>query len=152
MTRMPTVPDPAARKAWMGLLARAAPHRLRDLLPADAPPHSLLRPPEVSAVMVRGRIGATGAPFNLGEVTVTRCAVRLATGQVGHAHVQGRDKDHALRSALIDAMMQTEAAPALQRDVLAVLSREELEAKATRAGKAAATRVEFFTMVRGEDP
>ncbi|MES2847388.1 MAG: phosphonate C-P lyase system protein PhnG [Pseudomonadota bacterium] len=151
MTRMPTVPESEARKAWMGLLARAAPCLLRDLLPVDAPPHSLLRPPEVGAVMVRGRIGATGAPFNLGEVTVTRCAVRLATGQVGHAHVQGRDKDHALRSALVDAMMQTEAAPALQRDVLAELARAEQETKTIRAGKAAATRVEFFTMVRGED-
>ena len=73
------LPDPAqyARKAWMGVLARAVPARLAELVP-DPPPHSFLRAPEVGAVMVRGRTGATGAPFNLGEMTVTRCAVRLA--------------------------------------------------------------------------
>ncbi|MFN0113665.1 MAG: phosphonate C-P lyase system protein PhnG, partial [Paracoccaceae bacterium] len=120
------------------------------LLPA-LPPHQALRGPEIGLVMVRGRVSGTGAPFNLGEMAVTRCSVRLGTGEVGHAHVQGRDKDHARRAAVIDALMQTEAAGAVRRDVLEPLAGEEAAARALRAAKAAATKVEFFTLVRGED-
>ena len=138
------------RKVWMGLLARAKPARLATLLP-NLPPHHMLRGPEVGAVMVQGRIGGTGQPFNLGEMTVTRCSVRIASGQVGHAHVQGRDKAHATRAAVVDALMQTEGAAALQDQVLAQLTAEETGARALRASKAAATKVEFFTLVRGED-
>ncbi len=139
-----------ARKTWMGLLARAKPAQLADLLP-DLPAHDLLRAPEIGAVMVRGRIGGTGQPFNLGEMTVTRCALRLGSGAVGHAHVQGRDKGHALRAAVVDALMQTDRAEALRAAVLEPLQAEEVARRAIRAAKAAATKVEFFTLVRGED-
>lgn len=140
----------AARKAWMGLLARAKPARLADLCP-EIPTHDLLRAPEIGAVMVRGRIGGSGLPFNLGEMTVTRCALRLGSGAVGHAHVQGRDKGHAVRAAVVDALMQTDQAEALRAAVLAPLQAEEIARRASRAAKAAATKVEFFTLVRGED-
>lgn len=139
-----------ARRDWMGVLARADAARLADLLP-EVPGHDMLRPPEVGAVMVRGRVGGTGAPFNLGEMTVTRCVLRLACGAVGHAHVQGRDKRHALRAAVVDALMQTDQAARIDAAVLAPLAQAEAARRATRAAKAAATRVEFFTMVRGED-
>ena len=140
----------ADRKGWMSLLAKSATGRLADLMP-DLPDHALLRAPEVGAVMVRGRAGATGAPFNLGEMTVTRCSVRLSCGTVGHAWVQGRDKAHARRAAVVDALMQTEAAPDLSAHILAPLLAEAQARRAGRAAKAAGTRVEFFTMVRGED-
>jgi alpha-D-ribose 1-methylphosphonate 5-triphosphate synthase subunit PhnG len=140
----------AARQAWMGLLARANPNRLAELFP-DLPPHDMLRPPEIGAVMVQGRTGATGQPFNLGEMTVTRCALRLASGAVGHAHVQGRDKVHATRAAVLDALMQADRAGALAARVLAPLQAEEAARRSARAAKAAATKVEFFTLVRGED-
>jgi alpha-D-ribose 1-methylphosphonate 5-triphosphate synthase subunit PhnG len=139
-----------ARKDWMATLAKAAPARLAALMP-DLPPHDTLRTPEVGAVMVRGRTGATGAPFNLGEMTVTRASVRLACGTAGHAWVQGRDKAHARRAALADALMQTDAAPMTMAEVIAPLQAEAEALKAARAAKAAATKVEFFTMVRGED-
>lgn len=141
----------ASRQGWMGLLARARPARLAALVQDPLPAHVVLRRPEIGAVMLRGRIGGTGAPFNLGEMTVTRCTVQLEGGAVGHAHVQGRDKAHALRAALVDALMQTDAADRLRDGVLAVLAAEEEAARAERAAKAAATRVEFFTLVRGED-
>ncbi|MES2432820.1 MAG: phosphonate C-P lyase system protein PhnG [Pseudomonadota bacterium] len=140
----------AGRKAWMGLLARAKPARLAELVP-ELPAHDLLRAPEIGAVMVRGRIGGTGHPFNLGEMTVTRCALRLGSGAVGHAYVQGRDKSHALRAAVVDALMQGDQAAALQATVLGPLQAEEIARRAGRAAKAAATKVEFFTLVRGED-
>lgn len=135
------------RQGWMGLLARAKPDRLAHLLP-DVVPYDVLRGPEVGAVMVRGRVGGTGQPFNLGEMTVTRCSVRVGD-TVGHAHVQGRDKTHALRAAVLDALMQTDVA--LQAQVLVPLEAEETAARSLRAAKAAATKVEFFTLVRGED-
>jgi alpha-D-ribose 1-methylphosphonate 5-triphosphate synthase subunit PhnG len=138
------------RKDWMGVLARAKPQRLADLLP-DLPPHSLLRAPEIGAVMVRGRIGGSGQPFNLGEMTVTRCALQLAGGAVGHGYVQGRNRDHARRAAVVDALMQGDQADHVRATVLNVLRCDEALRRSTRAGKAAATRVEFFTLVRGED-
>jgi len=138
------------RQGWMSLLAKAQPERLAALLP-EVPEHAVLRAPEIGAVMVRGRAGATGAPFNLGEMTVTRCSVRLACGTVGHAWVHGRDKAHARRAALADALMQTGAATDLSAKVLAPLKAEADALRAVRAAKAAATKVDFFTMVRGED-
>lgn len=146
--------DPnAARKAWLGLLAKSPAADVTRLWAAMQmqPAYTILRAPEIGGVMVRGRAGAVGAAFNLGEMTVTRASVKLADGAVGHGYVQGRDKDHALTAALIDALMQTEAAEAIDRGVLAPLRSAISARKATRAAKAAATKVDFFTMVRGED-
>lgn len=144
-------PDTTERQNWMGLLARAKAEHLAVLLPDPLPDHSLLRAPEIGAVMVQGRAGATGAPFNLGEMTVTRCSLRLASGAVGHAVVQGRGRDHARRAATVDALMQTGEAAGVRARVLDALAEAERAARRDRAEKAAATKVEFFTMVRGED-
>ncbi|TKD21903.1 phosphonate C-P lyase system protein PhnG [Rhodobacter capsulatus] len=148
----PTCPQPPAqnRAATLGLLARASGPRLAELLP-DLPPFDWLRRPELGAVMLRGRMGAGGAPFNLGEMTVTRCTLRLADGRVGQAVVQGRDKDHATRAAVADALLQGDQAERIAAEVLAPLRAEEAARRRDRAEKAAATRVEFFTLVRGED-
>lgn len=141
------------RQRWMGLLAKAPADRLAALWQAygAAPGFTWLRAPEIGGVMVRGRTGGTGAPFNLGEMTVTRCALQLDSGAVGHAYVQGRDKAKAEVAALIDALMQTDAAPVLQAAILTPLAEEAAAAKTARAEKAAATKVDFFTLVRGED-
>lgn len=141
------------RQHWMSLLAKAPAAEL-DRLWSDlglAPDYGYLRAPEAGGVMVRGRAGATGAPFNLGEMTVTRCSVKLSGGEVGHAYVQGRDKTHATQAALIDALMQTGQADALRAAVLMPLDQALQSARAARAAKAAATKVDFFTMARGED-
>jgi alpha-D-ribose 1-methylphosphonate 5-triphosphate synthase subunit PhnG len=146
-------PANAARQSRMSLLAKSEPSRLAALFSAvlDLPAYAWLRSPEIGAVMVRGRMGGTGAPFNLGEMSVTRCALTLSTGEVGHAYVQGRDKDHATRAALVDALMQTARADEVQAAVLDPLSAEMQATAQARSAKAAATKVEFFTMVRGED-
>lgn len=140
---------PLPRRDWLSLLARSAPDRLAEALP-DLPAHALLRAPETGTVMVQGRVSATGAPFNLGEMTVTRCAVRLDCGTVGHGHVQGRSHAHARRAAVLDALMQTGEAARLT-PLLEGLRSEGQAARDLRAAKAAATRVEFFTLQRGED-
>ncbi|MGC1487597.1 MAG: phosphonate C-P lyase system protein PhnG [Albidovulum sp.] len=142
--------EQTARQARMGLLARADKALLAKLFP-ELPRHEWLRAPEVGAVMVQGRTGAAGAPFNLGEMSVTRCALQLSSGSVGHAYVQGRDKAHATRAALIDALMQEPCAAQIEAQILTPLRRAEADQRRCRAEKAAATKVEFFTMVRGED-
>ncbi len=139
------------RQEWLGLLARAQQGRLVELCEGLTAGFSWLRRPEIGTVMVRGRMGGTGAPFNLGEITVTRASLQLATGPVGHGYVQGREKLAAECAALVDALMQTDRADELQVNVIDVLAREAAEATQTRAAKAAATKVEFFTLVRGED-
>jgi alpha-D-ribose 1-methylphosphonate 5-triphosphate synthase subunit PhnG len=148
-------PGMVARRARLSTLAKAPAARLLALWNAwlgngDLPTHEVLRPPEIGTVMVRGRAGATGAPFNLGEMTVTRATVRLPGGAVGHGHVQGRDKDAALAAALIDALSEAGQAAALEAAILSLLRVEAEAERRSRAAKAAATKVEFFTMVRGE--
>ena len=137
----------------MSLLAKAPPEALARLWDGlgEVPDYSYLRAPEVGAVMVRGRTGATGAPFNLGEMTVTRCSLRLGGGTVGHGYVQGRGKAHATQAALVDALMQTDRAQEVRDAVLRPLDQALRAARAARAAKAAATKVDFFTMARGED-
>ena len=142
----------ADRKAWMGLLARAPAAELSALWDGLglAPDFAWLRVPEVGGVMVRGRAGATGAAFNLGEMSVTRGSLKLADGTVGHAMVQGRDRRKAEIAALADALMQGDQADTVRKGLLEPLQ-AAAEVRATkRAEKAAATKVDFFTMVRGE--
>ncbi len=145
------MPDSSlSRRDWLGLIARAPIAQLNTVWPEDAPAFTWLRRPETGAIMVQGRAGAVGAAFNLGEVTVTRASVRLDCGTIGHAMVQGRDPHKAERAALLDALLQTPGGEKLQHDVLAPLQAAEAEAAEQRARQAAATKVDFFTMVRGE--
>lgn len=141
------------RKGWMSLLATADEARLAELWQSYGtdPACEWLRVPEAGGVMVRGRMGGSGAPFNLGEMTVTRCALSLEDGTVGHGYVQGRSKAKATIAAKVDALMQTSAAAGLRAAVLAPLAAARQAQNDGRAAKAAATKVEFFTMVRGED-
>lgn len=141
------------RQGWMGLMARSREGRVAALVAEAtlARKSDWLRAPEIGSVMVRGRAGGTGATFNLGEMTVTRCSLRLEDGTVGHAYVQGRRKADAEAAALVDALMQTAAAESVRGAILAPLAEEEAARKTARARKAAATKVEFFTLARGED-
>jgi len=144
----------SARKAAMAAFASASAADLRELGEAVPTPHDaeLLRGPETGLVTVRGRIGGGGAPFNTGEATVTRATVRLPNGQVGHAYALGRDKEKVRLAAILDAMWcdgQTRAA--VEEKVVAPLLRRQAEADARHHAEAAATKVDFFTLVRGED-
>ena len=148
-----TVSEKNPRKVWMGLLAKAPEGRVAALLDAEIsrPAFTWLRAPEIGSTMVRARAGSTGAPFNLGEMTITRCALTLETGEVGHSYIQGRNKADAEVVALVDALMQTALANRLRETVLEPLEAGMVTMKAARAAKAAATKVDFFTMTRGED-
>ena len=116
------------------------------------PNHIDLRRPEIGLVMVRGRIGGDGAPFNLGEATVTRASVQLASGEVGIAYVLGREPDKARLAALCDALWQSAVhRDAVERHILTPIRTRCTIERAHRRAQTAATRAEFFTMVRGDD-
>lgn len=146
--------EQSQRQRWMSVLAKAQPKDLEvlwDNLP-QKPGWQTLRRPEVGMVMVRGRAGGTGMRFNLGEMTVTRCTVRLDNGMTGHGYVSGRNKRHAELSAVVDAMMQDPDCREDVRDgVVEPLCKMHDDARQAAAVKAGATKVDFFTVVRGDD-
>ena len=142
----------AQRPSAMTVLAHSDAADIAGLLGAIALPLCEdLREPENGLVMVRGRIGGEGAPFNLGEATVSRAAIRLATGEVGFGYALGRDRQKARMIALCDAMVQSkEFADAVEAKVLAPLRAAMISERSRKAQETAATRVDFYTLVRGE--
>lgn len=145
----------ATRAGWLGVLSRARSAEVEALAGRELAEIAFewVRPPHAGLVMVRGRAGGTGAVFNLGEMTVTRCSIRLADGSVGYGYAQGRSHRQAQLAALVDALLQNdEWRPRLMISVIEPLRASEAERRLLRNRKAASTKVEFFTMVRGEDP
>jgi alpha-D-ribose 1-methylphosphonate 5-triphosphate synthase subunit PhnG len=142
-----------ARRRWMSVLALASPDELGVRWnKVSPPPHRMLRPPETGLVMVRGRAGGTGMRFNVGEMTVTRCAVQLEGGAVGVAYIRGRDRRHAELAAVLDALLQDPARrDALEKAVVAPLAAAQAARRRAAAERVAPSRVEFFTMVRGDE-
>lgn len=143
----------AARRHIIATLAAATPEAVAEKYQAiETPDYELVRQPETGLVMVRGRMGGTGSPFNLGEVTVTRCVVRLATGETGSAYSLGRNKEKALQSAVIDALWQRDATrDHIETSVIAPLAASRAELRETVREETEATKVNFFTMVRGDN-
>jgi alpha-D-ribose 1-methylphosphonate 5-triphosphate synthase subunit PhnG len=148
----------APRQRWLGVLAKAS---LAELEAAwgglrDKPEYRMLRPSETGLVMVRGRIGGDGAPFNFGEMTMTRAAVQLLDGaravsHTGLGYVAGRSRRRAELVAVFDALLQDPARhDAVAGAVVEPLASGQVAAKATQAAKVMASKVDFFTMVRGE--
>lgn len=164
-----TDPDdrPLDRAQWMAMLARAPLDMIEPALGAHAKvePH-WLRPPETGLVMVQGRAGGSGERFNMGEVTVTRCALRLAnvsgvsgvsgalgspgsSSAVGVAYVLGRSHRQAQLAAVADALLQDPGhQAALKTQLLLPVQRHLAEQRAHRQARAQSSKVEFFTVAR----
>lgn len=146
--------DPAmtARQRWIGVLARAVGDELsrHESALRDAE-YQLIRAPEIGMTLVRGRMGGTGAPFNVGEMSVTRCVVRLADGRTGYSYLAGRDKARAELAALADAHLQGPQQQHWLAQLIEPLARAQLKRRADKDAETAASKVEFFTLVRGED-
>jgi alpha-D-ribose 1-methylphosphonate 5-triphosphate synthase subunit PhnG len=137
----------------MGTLARAPRGEIEAQIEAFGalPPYQTIKGPETGTVMVEGRAGGTGRRFNAGEATVTRAVVRLDDGTMGFAYALGTDKRKAELSAVLDALLQNPALkPRLLSDVIAPLAALQDARRATASRKAAATKVDFFALVRGE--
>jgi alpha-D-ribose 1-methylphosphonate 5-triphosphate synthase subunit PhnG len=145
--------DSSARRTWLAVLARASLPELESkrMLLGALPAVQQVRPPEVGMLMLRGRVGGTGDPFNLGEASVVRCAVRLGSGALGVAYALGRDKRRAELAALFDALLQDPAwHDELQRMLIKPLQALQTQVRDSRRREVAPSKVEFFTLVRGD--
>ncbi len=97
-------------------------------------------------------MGATGNAFNMGDVTVTRTVVQLESGELGYSYITGRNKEHAVLAAVIDAMMQTgHQSGLLKESLITPLEALRDEQVQQRSREVATSKVDFFTLVRGED-
>lgn len=141
----------AARQRTHGLIAKSPHEMVRQLFDGleNLPTVKHVRPTDTGLIMVRGKVGGDGARFNLGELPLTRAALRIDGGQVGIGYVAGRNSDHAELAALADAMVQSEAwSGVLEEKILLPLADAVRDKKTEKGRKAAATKVDFFTMVR----
>ena len=154
------MPDPnsdpiiAARRRALSAVAMAPAALLGEryeALAGTAPDAIPVRGPEVGLVMLRGRAGGGGAPFNLGEASVCRATVRLASGEVGHAMVLGRDVRKVRMAAHLDALWQHPEWRERVGEIVEAALAAEVAERAERDAQTAATRVDFFTVARGED-
>ncbi len=145
--------DIVERRRWMSVLARAETTELENVWSGvePRPEYQFLRHPETGLVMVRARAGGVGASFNLGEMTVTRCSVLLDDGVIGHGYVAGINPRHAELAALFDALMQHSMRFAvLEAKLIGPICARLAAHLREEAAKTAATKVDFFTLVRGE--
>ena len=140
------------RKFWMSLLATSNQSDLLNLWEQKKirVNYIWLRTPEIGSIMAQGRMGVTGDKFNIGEVTITRCSLKLNCGTIGHSYVQGRSKKKAEISALCDALMQTKMSKEINKNIIIPLGKIKKDNKDKILSKAEATKVDFFTLVRGE--
>lgn len=141
------------RKRMMEALAKADQSLLEEAWAAlePKPVHTAVRGPETGLVMIRGRIGGGGAPFNLGEATVSRATIRLETGEIGFGQTLGLAQRKAELAAIFDALAQRADHASVVADLVASIEAALGEQDAGHLRQTAATRVDFFTMVRGED-
>ncbi|MEM9009108.1 MAG: phosphonate C-P lyase system protein PhnG [Cyanobacteria bacterium P01_F01_bin.86] len=149
-------PEPS-RQAWIATLAKAPLDLLEQCVATlgALPNYQFLRSPEIGLTMVRGRAEGNGEPFNLGEMTLTRCVIQLAsaTGEpiAGFGYVAGRSQRHAELAALCDALLQrADWCDRLQAQVILPLQAAYQAQQVQQAQQAEATRVNFFTLLRGE--
>ncbi len=138
----------------MGVFSRATVHELSEPIGRHWPNLAVrdLKPAEMGLVMLRGRIGGDGRAFNLGEATMARAVIELPDGRRGFGHVLGRDRERARLAAIADALWQGAADQGIvEREIVAPVSARLTHEKARQRAEAAATKVDFFTLVRGED-
>jgi alpha-D-ribose 1-methylphosphonate 5-triphosphate synthase subunit PhnG len=152
--QMPAAGTPGDRQRLMRICSHATVAELSAALArlAPLPPIEVVRQPEVGLIMLRGRMGGDGAPFNAGEATMTRAVVRLPSGELGFSYLLGRSLERARLAAIVDALGQSRRfRDRLEIVLLAPVSRRVDAQRSVRRAETAATRVQFFTLVRGEN-
>ena len=146
--------DTATRQRWMSALAHSEPARLAARMQALklTPVYDVIRPAESGLVQIQARMGATGDRYFAGDATLTRAAVRLQDGALGYSWILGRDKPHAERCAVIDALLQNPAHfQTLIETLIAPLEAERTARITARQAEVNSSRVDFFTLVRGDN-
>ncbi|WP_314984294.1 phosphonate C-P lyase system protein PhnG [uncultured Pantoea sp.] len=142
------------RQRWLSVLA----HSSAALLEAHwqalnlQPAFTLVRPAEIGLTRLQARMGATGKRFVMGDATVTRAVVQLDDGTLGYSYLLGRDKAHAERCALLDALLQQpETRQLLEEKIITPLAAWRDEQRQLRAREIVSSKVDFFTLVRGDN-
>ncbi|EMN1411610.1 phosphonate C-P lyase system protein PhnG [Enterobacter cloacae] len=146
--------DTSTRQRWMRVLAHCQPAALRERMNALglAPDYDTIRAPEIGLVQIQARMGGTGQRFFAGDATLTRAAIRLNSGTLGYSYVLGRDKAHAERCAVIDALLQEPPHfQTLMETLIAPLEADRAARLAARQAEVNTSRVDFFTLVRGDN-
>ena len=120
--------DISTRQRWMRVLAHSQPAALSARMSALnlAPDYDTLRAPEIGLVQIQARMGGTGERFFAGDATLTRAAIRLNSGTLPH----------------FQTLMETLIAP-LEADRAARIAARQAEVNTSR--------VDFFTLVRGDN-
>ena len=146
--------DTATRQRWMSVLAHSEPQDLLARMQSLqlAPEYELIRPPETGLVQLQARMGGTGNRFFAGDTTLTRAVVRLKSGTLGYSYLLGRNKQHAEQCAVIDALLQEQTHfQSLMETLIAPLEAERDALISARRAEINASRVDFFTLVRGDN-
>ncbi|WP_417882815.1 phosphonate C-P lyase system protein PhnG [Vibrio rumoiensis] len=142
------------RQQWMSTLATADFEQLNQLWKTQSftPSYQLIRAPEIGLAQVQARMGGTGNRFNVADVTVTRCVVKLESGDLGYSYLSGRNKPHAELAAVIDGLMQSKRyQQELMLSIIEPLHATRMQKHQMRQQQVASSKVDFFTLVRGED-
>ncbi|HIE5390761.1 TPA: phosphonate C-P lyase system protein PhnG [Enterobacter cancerogenus] len=146
--------DTSTRQRWMRALAHCQPAALQARMNALSltPEYETIRAPEIGLVQLQARMGGTGERFFAGDATLTRAVIRLSSGTLGYGYVLGRDKAHAERCAAIDALLQEQPHfQTLMETLIAPLEADRAARIAARQAQVNASRVDFFTLVRGDN-
>ncbi|MBO0638003.1 phosphonate C-P lyase system protein PhnG [Pantoea agglomerans] len=142
------------RQRWLSVLAHSSAALLETHWQALnlKPAFTLIRPAEIGLTRLQARMGATGKRFVMGDATVTRAVVQLSDGTLGYSYLLGRDKAHAERCALLDALLQQpETRQLLEEKIITPLAAWRDEQRQLRAREIASSKVDFFTLVRGDN-
>ncbi|KGD78518.1 alpha-D-ribose 1-methylphosphonate 5-triphosphate synthase subunit PhnG [Pantoea agglomerans] len=142
------------RQRWLSVLAHSSAALLETHWQALnlQPAYTLIRPAEIGLTRLQARMGATGKRFVMGDATVTRAVVQLSDGTLGYSYLLGRDKAHAERCALLDALLQQpETRQLLEEKIITPLAAWRDEQRQLRAREIASSKVDFFTLVRGDN-
>ena len=146
--------DTATRQRWMRVLAHSQPAALHSRMNALGltPDYDTIRTPEIGLVQIQARMGGTGERFFAGDATLTRAVIRLKSGTLGYSYVLGRDKQHAEHCAVIDALLQEQPYfQTLMETLIAPLEADRAARLAARQAEVNTSRVDFFTLVRGDN-
>lgn len=139
------------RQQWLSILTQQKEEINHYAQNLKAKKYDIVRAPEIGMAMVKGKTAGEGQVFNLGEVTVTRCVVCIEDGTMGFGYVVGRNQDQALLIALADAYLQGADQAVWQKTLLEPLNTSLQKRLKAQENKVQTTKVDFFTMVRGED-
>jgi alpha-D-ribose 1-methylphosphonate 5-triphosphate synthase subunit PhnG len=152
------MPSSTQRQLWISTLAKASLKHLEQQVGflGELPRYDFLRSPEIGLTMVQGRTGGMGQPFYVGEMTLTRCVVRLSAEDemgaiAGFGYVAGRSHRHAELAAVCDALLQhPDWYGKVQSTVITPLWIAARQQREQQERQVEATRVNFFTLVRGQ--